>query len=198
MFAGLKAALSSRPRSGTISNSAGVKGKKKRRKGKAAQISSPTSDAESVVKTSAKHGWGVLEPVHGLVGPAIDIVRPLLTGNVMYGLLVGLLVATWFNFGFTNRQSPSRYGHDVGYPGYTDRLAAYEEMWRREESELWEWLEERIGLDQLGRKKVEEKVREEGLDDLEIREAIKVTEEKLNALKSALQNRGGQGVDPRA
>ena len=190
--------MSSRPRSGTLGNAAAAKGKRKGRKGKAAQASGPASDAESVIKVSVNQDWGPFEPVHGLVGPIVDIARPLLTGNVMYGLLVGLLVATWFNFGFTNRQSPSRYGHDVGYPGYTDRLAAYEEMWRREESELWEWLEERIGLDQLGRKKVEEKVREEGLDDLEIREAIKVTEEKLNALKSALQNRGGQGVDPRA
>lgn len=205
LFASLKAAVSSRPRSGTLSNAAGVKGKKRGRKGKAAQASGPTSDAESVVKTSVKQDWGLLEPVHTLVGPFIDIVRPLLTGNVMYGLLVGLLVATWFGFGFTNRPSPGRYGRDMGYAGYPDRIAAYEEMWRREESELWDWLEERVGLDRLGgeaappRKKVvgprtvEEKLREDGMDDREIKEAIKVTEEKLNVLKAVIQKRGEQG-----
>ena len=197
--------MSSRPRSGTLGNAAAAKGKRKGRKGKAAQASGPASDAESVIKVSVNQDWGPFEPVHGLVGPIVDIARPLLTGNVMYGLLVGLLVASWFGFGFTNRQSPGRYGHSLGYAGYPDRIAAYEEMWRREESELWDWLEERVGLDRLGggaappRKKVveprtvEEKIREDRMDDREIKEAIKVTEEKLKVLKGVIQKRGEQG-----
>jgi|SRR3569833_208103 len=206
LFASLKAAVSSRPRSGTLPNGAGAKGAKKRgRKGKAAQASGPASDSEGVTtKASAKQDWGVLEPLHGLLGPMVDIVRPLLTGNVMYGLLVGLLVASWFGFGFTNRQTPRSYRQDLGYFAFPDRLAAYEEMWRREESELWEWLEERVGMDRLSggtlhtRKKVmeprtvEEKLREDKMDDREVKEAIKVTEDKLNVLKSVMKKRGEQ------
>jgi hypothetical protein len=128
-----------------------------------------------------------------------------MTGNVMYGLLVGLLVATWFGFGFTGRQPTSAYGSDLGgFYGYPDRVAAYEEMWRREESELWEWLEERVGLDRLGdgrlsgRKRaleprtVEEKMREERMDEREIETAIRVTEEKLKVLKQVVDKRKGK------
>ena len=126
LFASLKAAVTSRPRSGTLTNGAAAKGKKKGRKGKAAQTSGAASDVEGVAKVSEKQDWGVFEPVHGLLGPIVDIIGPLLTGNVMYGLLVGLLVATWFGFGFTNRQAPRHYGHDLGYLAYPDRIAAYE------------------------------------------------------------------------
>lgn len=115
----------------------------------------------------------------------------------MYGLLVGLLVATWFGFGLPGRQ-PSR---DMRMYGYPDRLAAYDEMWRREESELWEWLEERVGLERLHdpnvstRKRamepitVEERVREDRMDEREIEEAIKVTEEKLKVLKGVMDKK---------
>lgn len=88
-----------------------------------------------------------------------------------------------------------------GFYGYPDRLAAYEEMWRREESELWEWLEERVGMDRLNsgeihsRKKVvesrtmDERFREDRMDEREIKEAIKITEEKLKVLKSVVDKK---------
>jgi len=113
-------------------------------------------------------------------------------------------VVAWFGFGLNTRQTPWHYGQKLGYFAYPERLAVYEEMWRREESELWEWLEERVGLDRLGdgslhtRKKVveprtvEEKLREDRMDDREIREAIKVTDEKLKVLKSVVERRGEQ------
>lgn len=141
--------------------------------------------------------WGLLEPVRGLMEPCVDVVRPLLTGNVMYGLLVGLLVALWFGFGSAPSKSSTTYGPGVGfYSPY--RVAAYEEMWRREESELWEWLEERVGLDRLGsegahgQKKtaepriIEEKLRERRMDEKEVEEAIRVTEEKLKVLRGVV------------
>lgn len=78
-------------------------------------------------------------------------------------------------------------------------------MWRREESELWEWIEERVGLERLGaeppavRKRsaadprvVEEKLREERMDERELREAIRVTEEHLEVLKSVVDRRAGR------
>jgi hypothetical protein len=79
-------------------------------------------------------------------------------------------------------------------------------MWRREESDLWEWIEERAGLERLGgaeppvmRKRsveprtVEEKVRGGRMDERELREAIRVTEEKLEVLKGVVGRAAGGG-----
>lgn len=125
-----------------------------------------------------------------------------MTGNLLYGLLVGLLVTAWFGFGRNNNShAAGPYGSGLGLYGYPDRLAAYEEMWRREESELWEWLEERVGMERLStgaplhppRNKVveprtmEERLREDRMDEREVKEAIRITEEKLNVLKSVVE-----------
>lgn len=194
----MKASVSKRP----AAAGAGGKGRKRGKKGKTAQAANVTSDTEETTKTSSKQDWGLLEPLHAILGPVVDIGKPLLTGNVVYGLLVGLLVAAWFGFGFTNRPVARLHGSGLGFYGYPDRLAAYEEMWRREESELWEWLEERVGMDRLSsgesrpRKKVaeprtvEEKLREDRMDEREIKEAIRITEEKLQVLKSVVDKQG--------
>lgn len=203
LFAGLKAAIAPRARAGAANGVAGAKGKKKGRKGKAPPPTGPSSDSESTKKSPAKQDWGLFEPLRGVLGPVVDIIQPLLTGNVMYGLLVGLLVATWFGFGFTNRQVSRGYGSELGWVNYHERMAAYEEMWRREESELWEWLEERVGTERLmevkgsagaGKKEsprtVEDRLREERMDDREVKEAIRVTEEKLRVLKDIVGKKG--------
>lgn len=198
LFASLKAAVLSRPRSGNLANGALGKARKRSRKGKSLP-SNPASDSEGISKKIIiKQDWGLFEPARPFVSPLVDAIKPLMTGNVVYGLLVGLLVATWFGFG-SNAKAPRPYGHELGYINYPDRVAAYEEMWRREESELWDWLEERVGLDRLNggglpaRKKmvdprtVEERVREESMSEREIREAIRVTEEKLKVLKLVVE-----------
>ncbi|KAK5660529.1 hypothetical protein OQA88_13078 [Cercophora sp. LCS_1] len=195
LFASLKAAVA-RPRSGTL-NGAATKGKKRLRKGKSAQASNTASDAEGLSKTSTKSDWGLFEPVQPFLGPLVNAIKPILTGNVVYGLLVGLLVATWFGFG--SRQAAVPYGRELSFGGYPQRIAAYEEMWRAEESDLWDWIEERAGVGRLGaeplepRKKtpleartVEEKLREEKMDEREVREAIRVTEERLRVLKAVV------------
>ena len=84
------------------------------------------------------------------------------------------------------------------------KLAAYEEMWRREESGLWNWLEDRVGLDAFGddvsakesrhllsRNDMAAKVSNEQMSDREVDEAIRVTEEKLSALKAAVDRKKG-------
>lgn len=131
----------------------------------------------------------------------LDIAQPLLTGNVVYILLVFLLITAWFSFGSSKRPVARPYGSELAFISQPDRLAAYEEMWRREESELWEWLEERVGMDRLNsgelhtRKKVlqprtvEERLREEHMDEREIKEAIRITEEKLHVLKSVVDKK---------
>ncbi|KAL7628077.1 hypothetical protein AAE478_002274 [Parahypoxylon ruwenzoriense] len=209
LFASLKAAVSSGPRSATLGG-VPVKGKKKRAKGKLHQVSkeSLASPADLVVATS--QDWGPLEPLRGILGPAVDIIKPVLTGNVVYGLLVGLLVATWFGFGFNGQPRGARYGHEMGFIGYPERAIAYEEIWRREESDLWDWLEDRVGLQRMNDetiptrkamepRTVEEKLREERMSEREIEESIRVTEEKLQVLKSIVdrkkspQRSGGHG-----
>ncbi|KAK4100312.1 hypothetical protein N658DRAFT_497540 [Parathielavia hyrcaniae] len=205
LFAALKAAVSSRARSGSGPNGAAGRGKKRGRKGKSALASGPASDAEGVPHhVSAKQGWGLLEPVRPLLAPVADTIQPILTGNVVYGLLVGLLVASWFGFGARQGGAPL-YTHDPAYASAPQRLAAYDEMWRREESDLWRWIEERAGLERLGgadpppplgRKRsvdprtVEERLGEEKMDERELREAIRVTEEHLEVLKAVVEKQG--------
>ncbi|OHE94730.1 GRAM domain-containing protein [Colletotrichum orchidophilum] len=197
LFASLKTAVSSKPRAGGAGAGSASKGKKKSKKSKAAGSTTDAEDEQVRPRHVPKTDWGPLEPVRGILEPVLDIAKPLLTGNMMYGLLVGLLVATWFGFGLPGRQAPG----DMRMYGYPDRLAAYDEMWRREESELWEWLEERVGLERLHegnlpmRKRamepntVEERVREDRMNEREIEEAIKVTEEKLKVLKGVMDKK---------
>lgn len=114
---------------------------------------------------------------------------------MVYGLLVGLLVAAWFGWG---RGTSGR--SDMAFYSTPERIAAYEEIWRREESELWEWLEERVGMDRLSSnaanvgqrfraaeaRNIEEKLRSEKVSEREIEIALKVTEEKLKILKGVV------------
>merc|ERR1711964_120320 len=128
----------------------------------------------------------------GILGPVVSILQPLLTGNILYGLLVGLLVASWFRFGF--KGGSSNGNQPMAYYGTPDRVAAYEEIWRREESELWEWFEDRVGMDRLRdptkmpieARTMQDKLKDERMEDREIDDAIRVTEEKLRVLKATM------------
>jgi hypothetical protein len=152
----------------------------------------PTSLAQQIDGASdAKPldvNWGLFEPVRPVLGPIFDVLTPLTTGNMMYGLLVGLLVASWFGFGL--RSSKVDVG---GWSVHTpQRIAAYEEIWRREESDLWEWLEERVGMERLtdvaaGEEKlIKSRLSDEKLEAREVDHAIKVTEERLRVLKEVV------------
>ncbi|KAI0011623.1 hypothetical protein F4779DRAFT_572622 [Xylariaceae sp. FL0662B] len=200
LFASLKAAVSSGPRSATL-NGGPIKGKKKKTKGKLDQASKESLAGPAALATATSQDWGMLEPLHGILGPVFDMVKPVLTGNVVYGLLVGLLVSTWFGFGFNGQPRGAGYGRDLTLMGHPERAIAYEEMWRREESDLWDWMEERVGLHRLNGaampvhkrvmepRTVEEKLREERMNDREVEEAIKITEEKLQVLKSVMDRK---------
>jgi len=104
----------------------------------------------------------------------------------MYGLLVGLLVASWFGFG-------ARGGGEIAWRASTpERIAAYEELWQREESELWSWLEDRVGMDHLRdvamgeANVVKDRLKDEKMVAKEVDRAIKVTEERLKVLKEVV------------
>lgn len=191
------AALKKAVGSSRASGAAGGGGVRKGRKGK--KSGSPKAATKPVAVVEKTDDWGVLEPLHSILGPVVDIFKPLLSGNIVYGLLVGLLVAAWFGYG---RGSGRRGDVGMGWSS-AERVAAYEEIWRREEGELWGWLEARIGmqgvdgLNGLGireaspdvRRGIEERLATETAGDEEVDEAIKVTEEKLRMLKSVVDKR---------
>ncbi|KAJ8058859.1 hypothetical protein OCU04_011842 [Sclerotinia nivalis] len=189
VIAALKAAVGTRR---SAAPGAIGKGKKKGRKGSKANNLSKVTDGASEAKPEATN-WGLFEPVRGVFEPIVDIAKPLMTGNILYGLLVGLLVASWFRFGFPIGGGGNR-DLRLSYLGTPERIAAYEEIWRKEESELWLWLEERAGMDRLRdvgrmpieRLDVEDRLKSEGMEDREVEEAIRITEEKLLVLKDVV------------
>lgn len=194
--------MPSRGRSGTGPNGT-TKGKKKGKKGKVNQ----TQDAgeKAATNAAAKHDWGPLESIRPVIEPITDILRPLLTGNVMYGLLVGLFVSMWFGFGFPVCKHAAPYGHQIGISG-PERIAAFDELWRQEDGHLWEWLDDRVGLERLNSdafnahqrvaspRTTEEKLRQERMDASEVDEAVRVTEEKLRIIQEAMSRRAARRV----
>jgi hypothetical protein len=193
-------------------NGAG-KGKGRRKKGDAASNddASGTSSKAAVDTPSSKtESWGLLEPIRGLLEPVTDILKPLWSGNIAF-LFVGLLLY----LAFFRSPSTSRLGHDVGFTGLNlpQRLAAYEEMWRREESELWNWLEDRVGMDGMAfpvlhhrapqahashrstrvspadERDLMARLREEQVSDREMDHAIRTTRQRLDILEQMMSNR---------
>ena len=187
-----------------------VKGtaRKGKRKGKKEVFDAEEANAQrsaSIAAEKETSNWGPLEPLHAALSPLISILDPFLNTQVVIAVLAAMLLFTWIN-------PPRRGGMDVAFPGYTspERIAAYEEIWRREESNLWDWLEDRVGLDgifvpsgdgqqkdrqkvlaarNMGKKVDENRVRERQMDD-----AIRVTEERLSVLKDAVaRKKGGKG-----
>ena len=91
---------------------------------------------------------------------------------------------------------------EVGSP---QRLAAYEQLWKREENHLWDWLEDRLNLDGVmppppRGEGLQKRMRsaEHGLDgslgadkmsERQVDDAIRVTEERLGALKEMVESK---------
>lgn len=121
--------------------------------------------------------------------------------------MVGILVLTlyrWMRGGAGGRHAARSSGLlGLATP---DRIAAYEEIWRREESELWRWLEDRVGPGVEGatsglrlkrdEKMMEERVTAEAMNERQIGDAIRVTRERLETLEEAVRGkkrREGEG-----
>jgi len=144
--------------------------------------------------------WGLLEPLRSLLGPVASLVSP----TIIIALLSFTIFIMWW-------RSPGRNASNLGHFGLPTpvRIAAYEEMWRTEESELWKWLEERVDLDgpapaflsahggedrkgRLGAqraKDMEQRLVSEEMSERQMMEAIKVTRERLEALEEAVQKK---------
>lgn len=203
----LKAGLTSRPRAGTVTS----KGKTRGRRTKGTDIAKKAEDGQKTQdarKQAQADNWGLFEPLHGILGPVVDIFRPFVSANMVIGFLLLFIVISWFR----SPTAPAK--GQLGIPlSSPERIAAYDEIWRREESDLWDWLEERISMEgtaypassrdpdqkavKKARAQMEKSLREgtqarlaaESMKEREVEQAIKVTEERLQELKGAVQRK---------
>jgi len=184
---------------------AGAKGRTKG--GKRKKDSTDAAINQEMDRITASHkapepNWGLFEPLRGPLGP----VATLVSAPTLIALLLFSVFFLWW-------RGPGKGGEGVSYgSGSAQRVAAYEEIWRREESELWKWLEERAGLEGavpgfLGgqseeKRKWLEKQRVKdmkesvgdggGLGERQMKEAIRVTRERLEALEKAVGGHSGE------
>ena len=210
MVKALKGAIAPRGRVNGAMKANG-KGKGRRKKGSVAnQDGSPTAKAAPTTGGDQAGSWGIFEPLRAILGPVSTIAAPLWNTNVAV-LIICILAFMLF---FRSPSPPSILSHDIGCPGYTlpQRLAAYEEMWRREESELWTWLEDRVGMDGMvfptadkplgsrqapnrklqSQRALAEKLSDGKMSDREVDHAIRTTRERLDTLEEILNNRRAQ------
>ncbi|CAG8920335.1 unnamed protein product [Penicillium salamii] len=195
----------------------GGKGKGRRKKGDPAGRES-TAAASLKVATDTNTGkgesWGLFEPVRPILEPFTSILSPLWSGNVAVVLILILLYMAFFR-----SPSSSSLSHQGGCAGHglPQRLAAYEEMWRREETELWNWLEDRVGMDGMvfpnayrapephpsrrssgsasNERELASRLRDEKVSDREMDHAIRTTRQRLDVLEEMMSKRKVQWDD---
>ncbi|KAJ5958710.1 uncharacterized protein N7479_005860 [Penicillium vulpinum] len=208
----LQVAVVSRGRAGGAG-----RGKGRRKKGDGARRESTAASSLKVaVDPNAGKGqsWGLFEPVRPLLEPFTSILSPLWSSKFAL-LIIGIL----FYMAFFRSSSPpsSMLSHGVGCPGHglPQRLAAYEEMWRREETELWNWLEDRVGMDGMvfpnayrspephpsrrssavrtsDERELAALLREEKVSDREMDHALRTTRQRLEVLEEMMGKRRAQ------
>lgn len=152
LVAALRAAIT------TKTPKVGANGGKKGGKRKIEASQSPTradTAAAAVAPAAADKDvdWGLMEPLHVPLRPITDMLPGLITAQVVIVVLL-LLLISWFrspsSAAAATRGGLAGYGiaGSLGVPSLATpaRIVAYEEMWRREESELWDWLEERVRM----------------------------------------------------
>ncbi|KAK4692245.1 hypothetical protein P7C71_g4923, partial [Lecanoromycetidae sp. Uapishka_2] len=208
----LKAGVTSRQRAST--NGSKIKKGGKRRKGDATPSTKSPSNEKAVPGTQPQGSpWGPFEPLHDILGPVVDIFSPMISPNMVIGFLLFIMLINYL-------RGPKAGPNNLGYPGLpsSQRIAAYEEIWRREESDLWDWLEQRVGMQSVAypvpnndaetlarlKKQRQQSLKGKGfrgkveglkMSEREVDHAIRVTEEKLGLLKKALKE--SQGVEKR-
>ncbi|KAI1921870.1 hypothetical protein LOZ60_006041 [Ophidiomyces ophidiicola] len=163
--------------------------------------------------------WGLFEPLKGPLSPLVNLIRPIWSSNVAIIIGCCLLFVMWFRTPSSSSMSLHNVAlHHLSVP---ERLLAYDELWAKEESELWSWLEERVGMDGFalpvanvgpsGSKKqqrkrhlkeAESRLRDEKMSEREITDAIRVTQQRLETLQRVIDKRKADrqqtGDQPRA
>jgi hypothetical protein len=150
---------------------------------------------------SGQSSWGLFEPLHEVLGPLVDIIGTIISPTTFFGFLGAVVLFLVWRRG----ASSGTRAYNLGVPGITthQRMAAYEEMWRGEESELWRWVEERVAMDSMGAMgkqpdktartftaKGAKAIRDlDGLGEREMLEAIRVTRERLEVLEEAVHSK---------
>lgn len=175
-------------------------GKKKRKTSKRDKSDSPQP------QTKKEANWGPFDIVRPILGPIVESVQPLVTMNVVVSVLGFMVLWMWFWGSSTSSTAIAR--------GRLDHTAYYDDLWRREESDLWDWLQERAGVDGsmvrdqlhdqaaqdkeaksklkqrqklLKSKDMQSRLREEKKSMKEMEEAVRVTQERLDTLQRALE-----------
>ena len=181
-----------------VTSKAPVKGpiKKGKRKGKKDALDEATLVPVPIIEQQKPANWGLFEPLRMILEPIMSLVGPFITSQTVIAVLFVLLMYTWV--------VPPRQTTSIGLSGYAspERFAAYEELWRMEESNLWDWLEDRVGLDHLyapplskeqqnrqrslKAKNMKKRLDGERMSERQMDDAIKITQERLAALKDAV------------
>lgn len=189
LTAALRTAVSTTKAGGGKTMGKGGKGRKRSKGNLLDDAPAPTSVA-APVSQSKESNWGVLEPLRSLLGPLADVLESIFTPQVIIFILGALLMYTWLFRGTTGVTGPNQWST-------AQRQVAYEEIWRHEESDLWAWLEERVALDRVQSSVVtgarlqpevdtQQRISPRDMKERDMDEAIRVTEEKLRALKDAV------------
>lgn len=195
-----------KPSRGIVLNTKAGKGKSKKR---AAESTEQPPDGDSLV------GGGKATRYDANSYPLQSVTQTTLRSAPVAAVLM-LAFLVWFLF-----WSFGRSGHNDSYRvnqlGFAQfpsaaRIAAYEEMWRTEQSELWSWLEERAGIVQIpGNRHYDEndgkapslswdrtaqrKLSDEKCDIQQIEEALRITEERMSALKALIEKKKVQHAE---
>lgn len=145
--------------------------------------------------TAQMESWGIFSPLQSYLGPIVDILQPLLNGNL------GILVICVLIVMLVVRGRGGSTTTDVGRGGPGVGVRGWEQAWQAEEEGLWEWLEDRSGLGGIGELGRERRMRGfekvlggrrrvgEGMKGREVEEAIGIMEERLEVLKRVVEGR---------
>lgn len=166
-------------------------------KGRAAQAAGFSSPAEM-------ESWGIFAPLKTYLGPVVDMIQPLVGGNLSLIIICILVVML-----FLSRRGNQTPSVTVTRSGPTGGVQYWDQAWQREEEGLWEWLEDRTGLGGLGdisRGRRMNSFEKElgsrrgsisaGMKEREVEEAISIMEERLETLKKVVEGRKARNPDP--
>ena len=190
------------------------KARVKRQRAATVQAGAATTATVSAKSARQSANWGLFEPLRRPLGPIVDTFQPFLSSNVVLGMLFMMVIMMWLRTPSQTSVSHPSIGYSSYHaPSLTERMIAYEELWRREESDLWNWLEERVGLESFAfpdaasnggdhqtrlrlknrrsknERDLDTRLRDEKMTEREIEDAIRVTHERLETLQHVIEKR---------
>lgn len=206
----LKTAITAR----ALGTAKGGKVKRPRKQSEAVGATAAAAANAAIVSLDSNKGktsdWGVFEPVHGLLGPVVGILKPFWSASVAISIIAFLLYLLYSR----RLDTPSsRSDLQYGRPSL-QYSAAYEDLWRAEENELWQWLENRIGMEGISfpngdssqksanlkhqprnskqkDRSTTSKIDAEQISQREMKYAIQIVRDRLDKLEEIVSSRNG-------